>query len=246
MSENDGAPKSVPSNTDVPQPEPRTRTVPPPWMNLLEAIAWIATAGAHTGLPDVHPGFRWPPTMADDGSYLPPAPPLVMHVAEAQRRLVAELAAGNLVAYGVLGPVGKVPAEGLPKSIPAIAWGAMPDDQAVRAVINNNVAIPYLRLSETECWWSPKIKAANVESRWPFVAGVGAVASCDAALSAKQAAAIEWMQTATALTAMKRENAIKECRNATGCTFREAIFAWMALPSDRRGTRGRPGLKDAN
>jgi hypothetical protein len=59
-------------------------------------------------------------------------------------------------------------------------------------------------------------------------------------------AAAEWMQreiprAAEAGRRMKRNDALRDCRAATGCTDREAREAWNALPAHLKGSRGRPG-----
>lgn len=50
-----------------------------------------------------------------------------------------------------------------------------------------------------------------------------------------------WMiQTVTHRGRFKREGTIVACAEATGCTHREAVAAWTALPPNLKRSRGRP------
>jgi hypothetical protein len=58
--------------------------------------------------------------------------------------------------------------------------------------------------------------------------------------------AIDWMQTAASHGVLpKRDSALIECMQATGCTYRQALEARNRLPAEVKGTRGRPATGNA-
>jgi hypothetical protein len=42
----------------------------------------------------------------------------------------------------------------------------------------------------------------------------------------------------------KRDSALRDCMQATSCTYRQALAAWNQLPAEVKGTRGRPGASN--
>jgi hypothetical protein len=59
--------------------------------------------------------------------------------------------------------------------------------------------------------------------------------------SDRAAEAAAWMRAnVTAPRQRKRDDAIRDCADATGATYRTARKAWNELPEALRGTRGRP------
>lgn len=79
-----------------------------------------------------------------------------------------------------------------------------------------------------------------------FYAGI-ASADIEKPAPAKYASAVEWMEENVkreGVKRWKRDQALAACREATGCTDRDAKGAWTNLPPEMKGTRGRPKKAD--
>jgi hypothetical protein len=126
-------------------------------------------------------------------------------------------------------------------------------DPFVEALGGRAVPVAIAR-NDTPPWWGDPILAradlaawcgapsepepAERPADWPAPAAAPAAPAPEAepAASAK-----EWMVSqVTRPGQWKRDDAIADCCKATGCTYREAVAAWMALPERLRRTRGRP------
>jgi hypothetical protein len=81
-------------------------------------------------------------------------------------------------------------------------------------------------VEETPTFLGVRLAATSVEA----VIAATAVSESDAGV---------WMRNHVTLkTRLKREGALQRCRVEAGCTYREALAAWNALPDELRGTRG--------
>ena len=128
-----------------------------------EAVASIATGGAEFGKPDTHPGLLYRQRMEPEGS-LPPDPPLVMPIGEAELLLVNAAANADARVWGLPGTQGRWPGGQL-RDVPPEAFASVREPaQGVKLLHGTpGGAGPSLRLSPEECWWDLRVESADLQ-----------------------------------------------------------------------------------
>lgn len=243
-------------------PPPKLSDMPARW-TLLEALAWIvfrdtsSVQAASLEMPREATAYwaeaRLPggnaelvPVMGEPGSgrlrlsaewaydRAQGTPPNGLAPDAAENDLLAKLRSGAIVARG------RLTTDATPRAMDPGDWRGLALVERTRGDV---AAEPQGATGKP--WREISVARDDVVREWPpcgQATDTAPTAARPAAEAEPAARANHWMQkNVTRAGQRKREAALAECRSATGCTYREALAAWTALPPDVKGTRGRPG-----
>lgn len=254
-------PEAAPARSAA-APPPKLSDMPARWA-LLEALAWImfrdtrTVQGASLEMPREATTYwaetRLPggdaelvPVMGEPGSgrlrlslewaydRAQGTPTNGLAPDAAENDLLAKLRSGAIIARG------RLATDATPRTMDPGDWRGLALVERTRGDV---AAEP--QGATGQAWREISVARDDVVNQWPLrgtTSETAAGTSRNTSDSLPATPADIWMRSnVTRPGQRKRDAAIRDCRDATGCTHRAALAAWNALPPELKGTRGRPG-----